>query len=128
MKRTTLLTFSAAIFVLMTSSTASPVGVRSNLQNFARMIMPYLKNHVGGHGKHNWPLANKNLFSEKPQMEIETDGIETMPDVGFTDFEDNELNDMRAIKRQFDDYGHMRFGRSNSMKKYDDYGHMRFGK
>ncbi|XP_076373178.1 uncharacterized protein LOC143258029 [Tachypleus tridentatus] len=128
MKRTILLTFSAVLFVLVTPSTASPVGLRSKFQNFVRMVMPYMKNHVGGHEKHNWLGASKIFFSEKPQRDIETDRIEIMPDIGLTDFEDNELNDMRAIKRQFDDYGHMRFGRSNTAKKYDDYGHMRFGK
>jgi len=30
-------------------------------------------------------------------------------------------------KRQYDDYGHMRFGKRNP-KDFDDYGHMRFGK
>jgi len=33
-------------------------------------------------------------------------------------------------KRQYDDYGHMRFGKRNQqpVKDFDDYGHMRFGK
>jgi hypothetical protein len=32
-------------------------------------------------------------------------------------------------KRQYDDYGHMRFGkRTQPVKDFDDYGHMRFGK
>lgn len=30
-------------------------------------------------------------------------------------------------KRQFDDYGHMRFGKRGD-DKFDDYGHMRFGR
>lgn len=32
-------------------------------------------------------------------------------------------------KRQFDDYGHMRFGKRGEIEeKFDDYGHMRFGR
>jgi len=32
-------------------------------------------------------------------------------------------------KRQYDDYGHMRFGKRNQPSKdFDDYGHLRFGK
>lgn len=35
--------------------------------------------------------------------------------------EDNQLQ-----KRQYDDYGHMRFGKRQN--DFDDYGHLRFGK
>ena len=33
-------------------------------------------------------------------------------------------------KRQYDDYGHMRFGKRSptGSKDFDDYGHLRFGK
>jgi len=32
-------------------------------------------------------------------------------------------------KRQYDDYGHMRFGKRNPQPKdFDDYGHLRFGR
>jgi len=31
-------------------------------------------------------------------------------------------------KRQYDDYGHMRFGKRQSKGDFDDYGHLRFGK
>lgn len=39
------------------------------------------------------------------------------------DFEDEDEN---IAKRQFDDYGHMRFGRN--APKFDEYGHMKYGK
>ncbi|KAK8719592.1 hypothetical protein OTU49_013931 [Cherax quadricarinatus] len=44
------------------------------------------------------------------------------------DFEDPELLDFRdaAGKREFDEYGHMRFGKRGG--DYDDYGHLRFGR
>ncbi|XP_015601843.1 uncharacterized protein LOC107270914 [Cephus cinctus] len=38
----------------------------------------------------------------------------------------SEDDDMMEInKRQFDDYGHMRFGKRD---QFDDYGHLRFGR
>ncbi|XP_046677204.1 drosulfakinins [Homalodisca vitripennis] len=41
--------------------------------------------------------------------------------------DDDELPEL--AKRQFDDYGHMRFGkRGDPEDKFDDYGHMRFGR
>uniref|UniRef100_A0A1B6EE29 Sulfakinin n=1 Tax=Clastoptera arizonana TaxID=38151 RepID=A0A1B6EE29_9HEMI len=41
--------------------------------------------------------------------------------------ESDDVFDMN--KRQFDDYGHMRFGkRGDPEDKFDDYGHMRFGR
>ncbi|KAK7073939.1 hypothetical protein SK128_012695 [Halocaridina rubra] len=44
------------------------------------------------------------------------------------DFEDPDLMDFYdAEKRQFDEYGHMRFGK-RSGGDYDDYGHLRFGR
>ncbi|XP_069186518.1 uncharacterized protein Dsk [Procambarus clarkii] len=44
------------------------------------------------------------------------------------DFEDPELMDFHdaAGKREFDEYGHMRFGKRGG--DYDDYGHLRFGR
>ncbi|XP_066980092.1 drosulfakinins [Macrobrachium rosenbergii] len=46
-----------------------------------------------------------------------------------TDFEDPELMDFYdAEKRQFDEYGHMRFGKRGGGAEYDDYGHLRFGR
>ncbi|XP_042870020.1 uncharacterized protein LOC122251873 [Penaeus japonicus] len=50
------------------------------------------------------------------------------------DFEDPELMDFHdADKRQFDEYGHMRFGKRAGGSggvggEYDDYGHLRFGR
>nr|QBX89077.1 sulfakinin [Nephrops norvegicus] len=45
------------------------------------------------------------------------------------DFEDPELLDFHdaAGKREFDEYGHMRFGKRGGVD-YDDYGHLRFGR
>ncbi|KAF8764284.1 hypothetical protein HNY73_022373 [Argiope bruennichi] len=51
---------------------------------------------------------------------------ENMSDVE-TDFADFELDDL--VKREEDDYGHMRFGRSNANMSADyDHVHMRFGR
>ncbi|XP_071513110.1 uncharacterized protein Dsk isoform X2 [Panulirus ornatus] len=46
-----------------------------------------------------------------------------------SDFEDPELMDFHdaAGKREFDEYGHMRFGKRGG-GEYDDYGHLRFGR
>ncbi|CAM1307730.1 Uncharacterised protein g4673 [Pycnogonum litorale] len=50
------------------------------------------------------------------------------------DFDNLDFDDIDfklAEKRQYDDYGHMRFGRSevkSKGKRYDDYGHLRFGR
>ncbi|KAK9879477.1 hypothetical protein WA026_006546 [Henosepilachna vigintioctopunctata] len=41
----------------------------------------------------------------------------------FLDDEDFDFNE----KRQFDDYGHMRFGKRGE-DHLDDYGHLRFGR
>lgn len=48
----------------------------------------------------------------------------------ISDFIIDESDDLFDIsKRQFDDYGHMRFGkRGDPEDKFDDYGHMRFGR
>lgn len=52
----------------------------------------------------------------------------------MADFEDPELMDFHdADKRQFDEYGHMRFGKRAGGSggvggEYDDYGHLRFGR
>lgn len=42
----------------------------------------------------------------------------------------DDTEDMLDVnKRQFDDYGHMRFGKRGEIEeKFDDYGHMRFGR
>ncbi|CAG7817686.1 unnamed protein product [Allacma fusca] len=49
---------------------------------------------------------------------------------GGVDDEDLQSDDDNFIqKRQYDDYGHMRFGKRNPPgKEFDDYGHLRFGK
>lgn len=40
-------------------------------------------------------------------------------------FEDAPVEPDQTMKRDFDDYGHMRFGKRD---QFDDYGHMRFGR
>ena len=48
-----------------------------------------------------------------------------MEELSTADFEESDLMDLHeAAKRQFDDYGHMRFGK----REFDDYGHLRFGR
>lgn len=51
---------------------------------------------------------------------------------GGIDDEDLQSDDDNVMqKRQYDDYGHMRFGKRtnpNPEKSFDDYGHLRFGK
>lgn len=50
------------------------------------------------------------------------------PIVGDVLLDDTE-DGLDLSKRQFDDYGHMRFGkRGDPEDKFDDYGHMRFGR
>ncbi|XP_022242867.1 uncharacterized protein LOC111085996 [Limulus polyphemus] len=132
MNKITSLALCAVMLVLMTSSIATPVGMSSNFQHFDRMAMPYLKNHIGSYTLLNRPLTSKQALTNIEQTgsatEMENDENDTVPDVGITDFEGEELSDMDTIKRQFDDYGHMRFGRNGRMKKHDEYGHMYFGK
>ncbi|XP_054710910.1 drosulfakinins-like [Uloborus diversus] len=113
-----------AIFVLMTFqlTTAGPPGP---LQRLARLVMPY----VGGPGgRHSLALARSLDTSSLARRH---GGEAEVPDVGLTDFDDEESENVIG-KRQFDDYGHMRFGRSTKPeareKKFDDYGHMRYGK
>lgn len=42
------------------------------------------------------------------------------------DDQESQAEEEAYFERQYDDYGHMRFGKRNL--KFDDYGHMRFGK
>jgi len=51
--------------------------------------------------------------------------------LGMNGVDDEDLqsdDDNFVQKRQYDDYGHMRFGKRNPPKEFDDYGHLRFGK
>ncbi|GFQ77535.1 uncharacterized protein TNCT_388621 [Trichonephila clavata] len=92
----------------------------AQLQRLARLVMPY----VGGN-HHSLALARSLDSSSLARRHNEDSASQ---DMGATDFEDEDIDGVS--KRQFDDYGHMRFGRNAGMtqKKFDDYGHMRYGK
>lgn len=75
------------------------------LQRLARIVIP------GGRSNSN--LARSLESPSQLARRVSED----------VDFEDEDEN---IAKRQFDDYGHMRFGRNSP--KFDDYGHTRFGK
>lgn len=63
---------------------------------------------------------------DKAAIEAGKKELEEEFDAGRRDFED----DFGSVKRS-DDYGHLRFGRSQAVKldkKSPDYGHMRFGR
>ncbi|XP_076308684.1 uncharacterized protein LOC143224112 [Tachypleus tridentatus] len=132
MKKTISLTSCAVTLALMTSSIATPVGISFNIQHFHRMAMPYLKNRIGNYRLNYRPLTSHQALANIQQTgvaaETEIDDNETIPDVGITDFEGEEMSEINTIKRQFDDYGHMRFGRNGRMKKYDEDHHMHFRK
>ena len=59
-----------------------------------------------------------------PVTRIADDFSAFAADRDFDDVEVEQSDEMQQIKRQVDDYGHMRFGK----RDFDDYGHMRFGR
>lgn len=108
------------LVVLHLSAAAYP---SSQIQRLARLVMPY----VGGN-HHSLALA-RSLDSSSSLARRHNNDDSSSQDVGATDFEDEDVESIS--KRQFDDYGHMRFGRNAGgvpHKKFDDYGHMRYGK
>ncbi|KAF8764970.1 Callisulfakinin like protein [Argiope bruennichi] len=110
-------TICLVLVVLHLSAAAYP---SSQIQRLARLVMPY----VGGN-HHSLALA-RSLDASSSLARRHND--DSSQDVGATDFEDEDVDSVS--KRQFDDYGHMRFGRNAGVphKKFDDYGHMRYGK
>ncbi|XP_067141344.1 uncharacterized protein Dsk [Centruroides vittatus] len=102
-------------------TSSSPLHQTSQLQKLAKMVLSYIN-------------KSKNQETAKPLIDLhrpngsESEDDEEM-DGGWIDFEDGD-EEVKNVKRQYDDYGHLRFGRNakGMAKKYDDYGHMRFGK
>lgn len=69
-------------------------------------------------------------YNLKPKLQLQgtANSDEEIPN-GDEDFSDDDIQYLlpegrQAVKRQPDDYGHMRFGK----RDFDDYGHMRFGR
>uniref|UniRef100_A0A482ZAX7 U21-Austrotoxin-Ht1a_1 n=1 Tax=Hickmania troglodytes TaxID=489260 RepID=A0A482ZAX7_9ARAC len=104
-------------------ATSYPPG---QLHRLARLVMPYAGR---GEGRHSLTLT-RSLYGSSPLTRRQGggEGEPEVSDAGLTDFEDEDTE--TVSKRQFDDYGHMRFGRNSGglHKKFDDYGHMRYGK
>ncbi|KFM72895.1 hypothetical protein X975_11474, partial [Stegodyphus mimosarum] len=76
----------------------------SQLQRLARLVLPYVGTPAG---HHSLALARSlDGYSSLTRRQGEPEIMDT----GMNDFEDEDAESIN--KRQFDDYGHMRFGRS----------------
>nr|WDS50838.1 sulfakinin [Palaemon carinicauda] len=105
----------ALVAVVLMSGSAADAAPSKPLLTVVRRLAPALKHKL--EESHMSPALMEEIVS---------------------DFEDPELMDFYdAEKRQFDEYGHMRFGKrggstnsvaSASAAEYDDYGHLRFGR
>ncbi|KAG8190275.1 hypothetical protein JTE90_025789 [Oedothorax gibbosus] len=114
----------ALVFFAALSLVTAAHPPRGKLERLARLVMGNPPNN-----RHSSLALARSLDNYASLARRQNDADSTSVDVGTTDFEDED--DVAIGKRTFDDYGHMRFGRSSATsreKKYDDYGHMRFGK
>ncbi|CAG0892391.1 unnamed protein product [Cyprideis torosa] len=86
-------------------------GSKAEARTLIQLIMAYLKNKMS---PGQTPEAELNHHPMFPSPADFSRAASLMTDLRDT-----------ADKRQFDDYGHMRFGKRAD---FDDYGHMRFGR
>ncbi|XP_022246095.1 uncharacterized protein LOC111086652 [Limulus polyphemus] len=131
MRTTIWLAFISVLYLTLPATTSKPTLMSSQLKKIARLVIPYV-NKVRGYailrpGTAEFTVRTSDSTGQTGVKQDDDDN-EVLPDAGITDFEDGDLDDLHAPHRRFDDYGHMRFGRSGPAKKFDDYGHMRFGK
>uniref|UniRef100_A0A1W7RAM0 Drosulfakinins n=1 Tax=Hadrurus spadix TaxID=141984 RepID=A0A1W7RAM0_9SCOR len=121
-----LVLFLVMLCTLVQNGSSSPLYQPGQLQKLAKMVVSYIqKPKVHSAVK---SLSDLNRLA-RPNYE-RRDDEERVADGGSLDFEDEDERIKEEEKRPYDDYGHMRFGRSKdgAIKRYDDYGHMRYGK
>ncbi|XP_022256192.1 uncharacterized protein LOC111088983 [Limulus polyphemus] len=121
----------SVLYLSVSATSSTPVSIPSQLQKIAQLVIPYINKARG----YTLLQPNTNRFTvqssdSNPHTSVKEDEDEKnlLPDKGITDFEDGDLDNLQAPSHRFDDYGHLRFGRSGPAEKTDDYGYMRFGK